>query len=126
MAQIDIQKANQQLSELLHRKLGSSGNGLEKRLHRAGRDLPRRVRKAGRYLVKIEQMSGHPKLAMQVDEGRVKHSIQICRDFLDGIDPDDRRKGRVIGIVAEIAFNFIVLAGLIVAVLTVTGRIGPN
>ncbi len=104
------------LEEQMQTKLGTRGGSLQKRLARAGRRLPRRVRRAGQVITQAEAMAGHPKLARLRDDKAVDAAFREVSAHLQTIDPADRRKGIILGILGSVVFNLILL---VVAVLFV-------
>ena len=105
------------LEQALHQKLGLRGRGLSARLARAGRLLPGRVRRAGALLVEAEQKLAHPKLALQLDEARLDAAFADIETHLDGIDPKDRRRGKLLGWLGGVVFNLILLVVLVLLLL---------
>ena len=62
-------------------------------------------------------MAAHPKLALRVDRGRVARAhAEVCA-HLRRIDPADRRRGAILGMLGGLAFNLLLLAGLALAFL---------
>lgn len=97
------------LEEQMQAKLGTRGSGLQKRLARAGRRLPRRVRQAGQVITRAEAMAQHPKLARLRDDKAVDAAFREVSAHLQTIDPADRRKGIILGILGSAVFNLILL-----------------
>jgi hypothetical protein len=93
---------------------------------KAGRALPRWVRRDLAFLSAQEDLVGHPKLRMQIDTGQVAKVARRVAQHLDGIDPRERQKDRWLGIAAVVAFNFLLVAGIVIAVLAWRGVIGPQ
>jgi hypothetical protein len=85
------------------------GDGLETKLRRAGRLLPRWVRRDAALLVQAERVAGHPKLRMQIDASGLDAAYRHCDGWLRGVDPNERRKDRVLGLLAVNAFNLLLL-----------------
>lgn len=97
------------LEEQLQAKLGVRGRSLQKRLARAGRRLPKRVRRAGQVITKAEVTLAHPKLARLGDERAIDAAFREIIAHLQTIDPVDRRKGIILGILGSAVFNLILL-----------------
>jgi hypothetical protein len=121
-----ITDATTRVKDLMQARLGLSAATLDDQLCKAGRSLPRRVRRAGAYLVQAEAMSGQPRLFRQIDAARLDRAERICRTYLQGIDPAERKKDKVLRLLAVVAFNFLLLAALVIAVLAWRGIIGPE
>lgn len=126
MTPTDPAEINAELDALMGERLGVGGNGFGAKVRRAGRLLPRHVRREARYLVQAGQMSAHPRLAPLVDPQRVAQAAETCRSYLTGIDAADRRWGIVVGRLSVIAFNWLLLAALVIALLTWRGYLGPD
>lgn len=122
----DIAQVNADLAHLVAQKLGVSGAGLDKARRRAGRLLPRWVRRDLSWLATQEAMAGHPRLRMQIDTARVAKVAGRVARHLETIDPKERAKDRWLGLAAVIAFNFLLVAALVIAVLAWRGVIGPG
>ncbi len=125
MAEIDAERMNAELAGLMRQKLGVGGKGLSGRSRRAGRMMPRWVHRDLRFLAEQETLSGHPRFLALVDPPRFAKVQKRVRAYLDEIDPAERAKDRWLNITAVVAFNFLVLAGLIIAFLAWRGVIGP-
>jgi hypothetical protein len=102
-------------------RLGVHGHDLAAVVRRAGRMVPRRHRAAAGVLVEAERMAANPRLARLVEPARVEAAARELRDWLASVNPRDRRMARIVGVTAGIAFNLLVLAGVIVAVLVWRG-----
>jgi hypothetical protein len=102
-------------------RLGVHGHDLAAVVRRAGRMVPRRHRAAAGVLVEAERMAANPRLARLVDPAHVETAAAELRDWLATVDSRDRRITRIVGVAAGIAFNLLVLAGVIVAVLVWRG-----
>lgn len=122
----DIFQINAELAHLMGQKLGVSGRALGKATRRAGRALPRWVRRDLAFLRDQEALAAHPKLRMQIDTDEVSKAARRVTRHLDAIDPAERAKDRWLGIAGVVAFNFLLLAGLVIAVLAWRGVIGPG
>ena len=113
-----------ELAELMRTRLGiRGGEGLEGKLRRAGRLLPRRLRRDGHLLVEAERRATHPKLARRMDLAACRAAHGRLKAHLQAIDPADRRRGMILGILAPLAFNLLLLGAALVASLVWTGRV---
>ena len=106
-----------ELRDLLREKLGLSARTLEAQIGKAGRLLPRAVRRDARLVAEARARLQNPRLARMVDVAAAEAAQTRVRDFLKEIDPGERRKTRLIGILAVIAFNVLVVSALLIAIL---------
>ena len=107
----------QDLCALLDEKLSLRRGPLQTRLSRAGRRLPARIRAQAQLVVEAETLAAHPKLALRIDRDRVACAHAEVRAHLRSIDPADRRRGAILGLLGGLAFNLLLLAGLTLAFL---------
>lgn len=119
----EAMKRFEALSDELHTRLGLRGRGLSARLGRAGRLLPRRLRRAGALIAEAERRMQHPGLARTVDHARLDAAFAEFDTYLKGIDPADRRKGRILGWLGAQVFNLLLAAALLIALLRWRGVI---
>ncbi|KNG95189.1 hypothetical protein [Pseudaestuariivita atlantica] len=110
----DIQRKARVLTRLLGRKYGVRGGGLRIRRKRAGRLLPRDVRRAVREVERAQGLIRHPRIAMQLDAGRIEAAYARACEHLHAVDPKDRVKGYVLGVLAVNAFNALVIATAVI------------
>lgn len=106
----------EEVEKALRKVFGGKPGTFEDALRRAGRRLPRGARRAGEEVIAAQQLAGHPGLRMRIDWAKVNRSLDRVRDSLKGVDLKDRRKGFVIGALASLAFNLILLFVLILVV----------
>jgi formylmethanofuran:tetrahydromethanopterin formyltransferase len=59
----------------------------------------------------------HPKLMVQIDDGRVAQAYDACVRFLNGVDRKARRRAMLAGMASSIAFSLFVVGVLFLAVL---------
>ena len=117
---IEIEKFHSRvaaLETLMQTKLGVRGPSLSARFKRAGRRLPRRIQKAGRVISEAQTLSANPKLARMLDPKRLNAAFADVTTHLETIDPVDRRKGLVLGVLGGMVFNLILLIAAILALL---------
>lgn len=115
MADLEISETNEELATLLATRLRiRRGTSLAEKLKVAGRLLPKRIRRDGAYLVATEERLQNPRLAKQQDPKAVKKAYDRVHAYLSGIDPKDRLKGQILGILAPLAFNLLILAALLI------------
>jgi hypothetical protein len=122
----DIASVNADLAAMMAERLGVSGRALAVSTRRAGRALPRWVRRDLAFLDQQETLAAHPKLRAFVDAAGAGRAARRVAAHLETIDPAERRKDRILGILAVIAFNVLLLAGIAVTVLAWRGVIGPG
>ena len=107
----------QVLCALLDEKLSLRRGALHSRLSRAGRRLPARIRHQAQLVVEAETLAAHPRLARRIDHVRVARAHAEVRAHLRSIDPADRRRGAMLGVLGGLAFNLLLLAALVLAFL---------
>ena len=106
-----------QIAALLQERLGIRGRDLDTRLRRAGRLLPRHIHRAGTVLVEAVKLQENPRLARLIDADKVAKSFRTCEDFLQSIDPWERKKDRLISTLSSVAFSLLAVAALVIAFL---------
>jgi len=117
---LDHEQVNRRVREveqLLQAKLGVRGGSLSTRLSRAGRRLPRRIQKAGQVIIDAQAKAAHPKLARMLDAPMVDRAFADITEHLKTIDPADRRKGAILGLLGGLVFNLLVLAVIVVVLM---------
>ncbi|SFC35543.1 hypothetical protein [Tropicimonas isoalkanivorans] len=124
MFEVSLPETNAALAGKMREKLGLGGEDrLEVKLRRGRRILPRAVKKDVKYLVDMEKICLHPKLAPQVDPQKTQRAEDNLRRYLDSVNVRDRRIGQVLGIVAPLAFNILVIFAAVVTWLVWRGRL---
>ena len=124
MLERDLTQTNAALAALIREKLGiRRGTTLEDKLRHAGRLLPRPEPKAGRARVEAERLWESPKLRRRLDPAALAAAEARLRAFLEPVDPADRRRGVILGILATLAFNFLMIAVALIGWAWTTGRI---
>lgn len=113
----DLARKTAQLNALLEQKLALRKGTLGQRADRAGRRLPGWVRRNLHQLDRAQTMAGHPKMARMLDADDLDRAYLSAADHLKTIDPRERRKDRLLGILGSLAFNILLLAALLFAVL---------
>ncbi|MGR3468310.1 MAG: hypothetical protein ACU0CI_10545 [Shimia sp.] len=94
---------------------GTSGRTFARQVRQIGREMPRYERKQAKVIIQAERLSGHPKLARQVQPGELERAFTALEGHLAGVSRADRIKGRAISIAATILFNLLLaVAGLAV------------
>ncbi len=124
MSAPDVPRINADLAVLMHERLGiRRGESLSAKLSHAGRLVPKAERKAGQTLIAAEKLWDNPKLRRQVDPSEIGAAERRLRLWLDTVDAADRRKGMIIGILASIAFNVLVVAAALIVWMVWSGRL---
>ena len=118
-----VAERNARISELMQERLGIRGSDLETKLRKAQRLMPRWVYRDARTLVEAQRLMGHPKLMMQTDPTSLERSFQTCESWLKSVDPKERRKDKILGLLAVNAFNLLMVGALFVAALKLTGHV---
>lgn len=115
LAETTFQDRANRLETLIEDRLGIRGRGLEAKLHRAGRALPGFIRREAGKIVQAHQMLANPKLARQVDPSGLESAFRKCETWLKAVDPKERRKGAVLGLLGTNALNFLIISGGFIA-----------
>lgn len=115
MSMVAIQQMAERVAQLLEEKLSLGGRDLGAKLRRGKRLLPRKVREAAERLATSADKARNPKLVGQVDMGQVADAYDICVRHLSGIDPAERRRGVVVGMVESVGL------GVLIALISVGG-----
>ena len=109
------------IRRLLETQLRVRGATLAKQVQRAGRQLPRKIRTEAAFLVQANMLVQNPKLARMISPDRTQKAAETVATYLRGIDPRDRLKGRILNIAGILAFNLLLVGGLVVVVLVWRG-----
>jgi len=112
-----------ELEARLREKVGARGRTLAAKLRHAGRHLPGWVQKSGAVLTRAQAKEGHPKIWRQVDATETERAFERIHAHLDTIDPVDRRRGIILGILGGIVFNILIVLAFFLAVLKWQGFI---
>ncbi|MEZ5714113.1 MAG: hypothetical protein R3D85_02395 [Paracoccaceae bacterium] len=119
----DITALSADLEQRLGDKLGLRRGSLSARARKAGRRLPRAVRRDAELIGQAGLLAAHPKLRKRVDAPAVAAAHRRVAEHLDGIDRGERRMNLLLGLLAGLVANLILLALLTVAVLKWRGLI---
>jgi hypothetical protein len=103
-----------EIRTLLEERLKIRGRSLDRQVKKAGRLLPRKVRQQARYLAQAETLAQNPKLLRMIDWPKAETAHADVVAWLSAIDPSERRWTRIINMLALIAFNLLLLGGLLV------------
>jgi hypothetical protein len=83
--------------------------------------LPKRVRGAAQLLADAAEKAQNPKLLGQIDMGAVSDAYDACLKHLTAIDPNERRRSTLSGMVGFVGGGIFLLAVGIVALLAWRG-----
>lgn len=123
VASSDIGGLAQELEALLEDRLGLRKGTFPARVKRAGRRLPRWVHREAAVINEALRQESHPKLRRRIDIARVKAAHDRVRQHLKAIDPADRRRGAILGMLGALAFNLLLFAALALVFLSWRGLI---
>ncbi|MEO1307948.1 MAG: hypothetical protein AAFV38_08470 [Pseudomonadota bacterium] len=122
MVEQTVEEMAAKLAKLMHERLGiRRGENFADKVRIAGRLLPRHVRRDAQILVESLPLLGHPKLARQVDDRQIKLAYRGVERHLLQIDRAYVVKGRILSVLAVIAFNILLIAGLIIGYMVWNG-----
>lgn len=110
-----------EIRKLLESQLRIRAKTLDLQVRKAGRLLPRNLRRDATYLAQAATVMHHPKLSRMIDETKAQQAHARLKNFLVGVDPKDRARGKLLGWLGSIAFMLIVVFVVAVAVLVKRG-----
>lgn len=105
------------LERLLGRELGLSSGDLPTRVARARRKLPRAIKQDMLKVAEAAHLSGHPRIAPQIDRRAVDKAYGRALMHLRGPEMADLRKGRWLGAVGALTVNLFLVFALVFGVL---------
>lgn len=117
MGAATIQQKADRVAALMAKQLHVRGTTLSDTLRKGAGKLPKAVRAEARFLETAAAQAQHPKLLVQIDDGRVAQAYVACLRFLTGVDRKARRRAMLAGMVSSIAFSLFVVGVLFLAVL---------
>lgn len=119
-----LPETNAALAKLMDERLRlRAPGGLAIKMKRGGKRLPHAQRKLGTYLVEQEETWQNPRLRRTIDAARVEQAQTDLRRYLKTLDPRDAFMGRVVGILAPLMFNILIIGIGLVIWLVATGRV---
>lgn len=121
MSMVAIQQMADRVAQLLQEKLRLGGRDLAAKLRRGKRLLPRKVRDAAERLATAAEKSRNPKLMGQVDMGQVADAYDVCVRHLAGIDPAERRRGTMLGMVESVGIGVLIFGAVVGGVMLWVG-----
>ena len=117
----DLSAQITEIRSLFETQLRIRGRTLDQQIKRAGRLLPRKVRAEAKFLAQANLLMQNPKLARMINIDRVAQAHLTVTTYLHSVDPKDRLKGRMLNAAGVIAFNGLLAAGLLIAILVWRG-----
>lgn len=108
---------------LMAERLRIRGRTLDDKLRRARRLMPRRVAREAAYLAEAQHLCGAPKLARRIDPARLDAAHRVVTDYLRSVDPKERRKDRILGILGVVAVNILLIGGALIYYLWYRGLV---
>jgi hypothetical protein len=121
MSSVAIQQMADRVAQLLDERLGIGGRDLAAALRKGGRLLPKRVRESAQMLAEAAEKAQNPKLLGQIDMGAVSDAYDACLKHLTAIDPAERKRSTLSGMIGFVGGGLFLLAVGIVAVLVWRG-----
>lgn len=112
-----VDKYAREVSALLEERLRIRGRSLEHQINRAGRLLPKAVQREARYIVQAARFMTHPKLRLMIDTAKVEKAHKTVVTHLRTIDPKERAKTRLLGILGVASFNVILVVAALIGYL---------
>ncbi|MBM1219886.1 hypothetical protein JQU17_10460 [Ponticoccus sp. SC2-23] len=109
-----VQAKLDEIDTLLAERLHLRGPTLAAKVRKAGRLLPRAVSREAAYLAEAQQFAQAPKLARRIDETRLETAHRTVAEYLRTVDPAERLKDRILGILGIVAFNILLFGGLFI------------
>jgi hypothetical protein len=117
MGAATIQQKADRVAALMAEQLHVRGTTLSDTLRKGAGKLPKAVRAEARFLETAAAQAQHPKLLVQIDDGRVAQAYDACVRFLTGVDRKARRRAMLAGMASSIAFSLFAVGVLFLAVL---------
>jgi hypothetical protein len=117
MGAATIQQKADRVAALMAKQLHVRGTTLSDTLRKGAGKLPKAVRAEARFLETAAAQAQHPKLLVQIDDGRVAQACDACVRFLNNVDRKARRRAMLAGMASSIAFSLFVVGVLFLAVL---------
>ena len=122
MLERDLSETNAALAALMRARLGiRRGATLEEKLRHAGRLLPRAERRAGRLLVEAERIWPNPRLRRRLDPAALAAAEARLRGWLEAVDRAERRRAVVMGVLATIVVDALLVVGGVLAWARIAG-----
>lgn len=127
MARTDIQELADEVAELMAARFGGAQRGegvdLPRMMRRRGRALPRRLRGQAEWLADVSVQAGHPRIARQLDQRRVRQSHRALTRYLRPLGKTGRVMRGAAGVAASVMMALLIFGALALWYLVQTGRI---
>ncbi|WP_270727659.1 hypothetical protein [Shimia sp. Alg240-R146] len=104
-------------------KFGVRSKSLTKAMKKIGRRVPNWLHKEAAVIEEARGLIGHPKLARQMDDARVRKAFESISAHLKTVDRRERRVDRILDVLGSLSFNLIVLTALVILFLRWQGYI---
>lgn len=123
MDQKGLQRKAAEVEQLLGSQLHARGPDLARRLKKIRRLLPRNVRREISFLADAEKISHNPKLLKLIDWPRVDRAHKVAMTWLQGVDPNARRRDYLWSALGGVGLAVLVVGGLLIWILAWRGHI---
>lgn len=114
---LDFEAIEQRALAALHAKLGVKAQTLSAGMKSAGRRLPKRAHRAAGVIYEAHVHGAHPKLSRMLDGAAITSAESTLHAHLDKIDPKERRKDVVLGMLGTQALNVLAVIALVVGLM---------
>lgn len=112
MEQARLTRQIEDVRRLMVGRLRMHGASLEDQARQAKRLLPRALVREAHYLAQAETLSRSPKLARMIDHKKARGARDRLTAHLMTVDPKERRKDWILGILGGLAFNLLLIGAL--------------
>lgn len=119
----EIKDKRTTLERLFAQNLHEKNGTLARRLKRSRHKLPKKSRKVVDEAVQMLTLAENPKLAVIVDRKKLDFAYERAIETLSAIDPNDWRKGLILGTLGSIVFNLLLFFGIVVFLLWYFGAL---
>lgn len=123
MSPSPIHSQAETVRRLIEERLRIKAPTLEKALAKAGRLLPKSAQKNGAILVQAATHAQHPKLRLTVDPAKATKAHDALVAHLKTIDPAERRKTQILGLLGVVSFNLILVVAAFIGFLVWRGYV---
>ena len=105
---------------LMTERLRIKGRSLEAQIKKSGRRLPRRIKRQATQVAKASAVIENPKLSRMVDQKAVQTAAENVIKHLQGIDPKEALKDRVLWALGK--FSAVLILAVIIGVWVARSR----
>jgi hypothetical protein len=123
MTEADIDRRIDRMNGLLATAFGLRRGTLATRLRKAGRRVPAGLRERMIAIEEARAIVGHPRLSAMIDEAEFDRTCAQAEEVLGAVDRADARRGAILGMLGALAFNLILLAAILLAILRWRGLV---